>query len=95
MTAKCIVCGKTVAHTDQQEHLATNHLGPHYFWHDARKYKTMKPSMMVGDLKHLVHASAFYQMYEDRAGELIGLSDSVCVDLTRGPHFCSIPPATY
>lgn len=94
MSAQCIVCGKTVATTDQQEHLASNHLGPHYFWFDAKKYRTMKPSMPVTDLKRLAGASPLYTVFEDREGGDKAWGDSESVDLTRAPHFWAVPYAT-
>ncbi len=95
MSAQCIVCGKTVATTDQQEHLATNHLGPHYFWFDAKKHRTMKPSMTMGEIVVMVGASPMYLCYEDRDNVMRGIGHGEAVDLTCEPHFCAIPPATY
>lgn len=40
--AHCAVCGKVVATQDQDAHLKTNHLGPHCFWFDARKYQLQR-----------------------------------------------------
>jgi hypothetical protein len=96
----CIVCGKVVAETDTSEHLATNHLGPHYFWFDARRFKSSEPSMKIGEIVTLVGASPSYLVYEDRNGGRPGPSDDVgrgageWVDLTREPHFFAVPPAT-
>lgn len=94
MSRQCIVCGKTVIETDTKEHLANNHLGPHYFWFAARKFRTMEPSMLVSDLKKLVDAAPNEPVFEDRDDKLIPWGDGVCVDLTREPHFTAIPPAT-
>lgn len=95
MARQCIVCNKTVAATDVQEHLSANHLGPHYFWFDAREFRTMEPSMVVSDLKRLVDASPLYPVYEDRGGKQIPFGDGVAVDLTREPHFYTLIPATF
>jgi hypothetical protein len=102
-SATCVVCGKVVAVADRNEHLAANHLGPHYFWYNTKKFRTMEPSMRVRDLKKLVDApppSWLYRFIQDRNGGQAGppdnveWSDDVAVDLTREPHFFSVPPAT-
>ena len=95
MPAKCIVCGKEVAYTDQQEHLATNHLGPHYFWFDAKKFKSMEPSTTMAKIKALVGASALYPVCEEIGGKQVWRGDGEAVDLTHAPHFFAVPPATY
>lgn len=94
MSAKMYRLRETVATTDQQEHLATNHLGPHYFWFNARKHRTMKPSMTAADLKRLAHADQTYPVFEEREGGDIAYGDSIAIDLTREPHFYAVPYAT-
>lgn len=94
MSRQCIVCKKFVADTDVEEHLGANHLGPHYFWFNAQKYRTMSPSMEMSDVKRLANAGPLYQVFEERDGKDIYHSDSMNVDLTREPHFWAIPPAT-
>lgn len=94
MSRQCIVCKKVVADTDVEEHLGTNHLGPHYFWFDARKHRTMSPSMLMADVKRLADISPGYQAYEERDGCDIPWGDGMSVDLTHEPHFWAAPPAT-
>jgi hypothetical protein len=94
MTTTCIVCGKLVAFTDQDEHLKANHLGPHYFWFDARKFKTDKPSDTISAIKAVAGASPLYQVFEERDGGDLAWGDGQSVDLTHFPHFYAVPPAT-
>ncbi len=94
MSRQCIVCKKMVANTDVQEHLANNHLGPHYFWFNAKKYRTMEPSMPMVDLKRLANVPYEYQAFEEREGGDVYFGDSEAVDLTQGSHFWAAPPAT-
>lgn len=100
MSRVCTVCGKSVANTDVDEHLKTNHLGPHYFWFSAQRFRTHEPSMTVCDVKQLVNCSSSYQFFQDRNGgqpgtqDLVYFSDDQSVDLTREPHFSAVPPAT-
>lgn len=95
MSKQCAVCKKFVADADVEEHLGTNHLGPYYFWFDARKYRTMSPSMQIADIKKLADASPLYQVYEERDGGDIPWGDCEHVDITYEPHFFATPPATY
>lgn len=75
-TRKCAVCGKDVRDGDETEHLRTNHLGPHYFWFDAKKYRTERPSMTGGEIKQWVRQCERvpdyycngYQLYMDKRG---------------------------
>ena len=92
---QCIVCQQWVREGDEKEHLRASHLGPHYFWFDCRQFRTMEPSMTMGDIRKLVDAPTFYPVFEDRDGEEIPWGDGVAVDLTREPHFFAIPPATW
>jgi hypothetical protein len=91
----CLVCGLVLPPELQQDHLAVIHPGPHVFYHDARRFETLKPSMMVVELKKLVRCSVVYLLHEERDGREIFYSDGQAVDLTREPHFFSVPPATY
>jgi hypothetical protein len=90
----CAVCGKSVAITDQADHLKAHHLGPHYFWFDCREHRTLEPSMTVAALKKMANTNPTYYAYEEREGADIALSDAQAVDLTRRPRFYAIPPAT-
>lgn len=94
MSRTCVVCGKVVIETDIQEHLSAAHLGPHYFWFNAKKYRTMEPSMKIIEIVKMVDASTIYQVYEDRDGHEIPWSHGASVDLTQEPHFFALPPAT-
>lgn len=94
MSTVCAVCGKMVAPKDQKDHLQTQHLGPHYFWFDGKKHRTMKPSMTIFQLKKLLGSPVLYPVFEEREGGDIARSDSATVDLTQQPHFYSVPPAT-
>jgi hypothetical protein len=93
-TSKCAVCGKDIMPADFKDHLTTNHLGPHYFWCDGRKFRTMEPSMTGARIKALANASSGYQMFREQEGGDIPVSDGVAEDLTREPHFYAVPPAT-
>jgi hypothetical protein len=90
----CIVCGKKVPDGYQMDHLRSNHLGPHYFWFDAKRYTTMEPSMSMSEVKRLAGTSPMYQAYEERNGGDIPWGDAQSVDLTHEPHFYAAPPAT-
>lgn len=91
----CIVCGKQVVDGDEAEHLQSNHLGPHYLWFAARKFRTMEPSMTVAEIKKLVNAASGYQFFKERPGQDdLAVGDSESVDLTCEPHFWAAPPAT-
>ncbi len=95
MSTKCIVCGKDVAYTDQTEHLATSHLGPHYFWFDAQRFKSEKPSAMIKELKLIANISPGNQAFLEVPGATDrAIGDSENVDLTREPHLWAAPPAT-
>lgn len=92
----CIVCGRGYVASEEEEHLRNNHLGPFEFWFDMRKYKTRLPSMTVGELVKIADASLYNQVFQDLFGNGpdVPLSHSISVDLTREPHFYSVPPAT-
>jgi hypothetical protein len=90
----CIVCKREVPQGYEQDHLRVNHLGPHTFWFDMRKYITMEPSMRAMEVKRLADATPLYQMFEERDGKQVYFGDSESVDLTHGPHFFAVPPAT-
>jgi hypothetical protein len=95
VSESCIVCGAEVPKAEQATHLRYAHPGPFYFWHDARRFATASPSMLVGELKQLVGCTVTYPFHEERDGKEIYYSDGQAVDLTREPHFFSVPPATY
>lgn len=94
MSALCGVCGKLVRKEDQEDHLKDNHLGPHYFWWDATPYRTMKPSMLLRQLKELMKASPMNFTYLQADGGDKPIRDDDTIDLTRMPHFYSVPPGT-
>src|SRR5580704_17818336 len=89
MSRQCIVCGRTYANTDVEEHLANNHLGPHEFWFNMKKYITPLPSMTVGELVRLVDASPLRFVYLDKFGRGRDecMAHDTSVDLTNEPHF--------
>lgn len=91
---QCAVCKKEVRQGDETEHLRTNHLGPHYFWFDAREFRTDEPSMTGAELRKLVDASPHGHLIEDRDGKEIYYSDGQAIDLTHTPHFFILLPAT-
>lgn len=98
MAAYCAVCGKLVATTDQQEHLATNHLGPHYFWFDAKKYRTMEPSLPIDKILEIVggNLSGYQVFLESKDGTPdVGCPSGTTIDLTREPSLFAVPPATF
>lgn len=93
--SKCLICGvDRVTKADQEEHLATAHSGPHVFFYNMKEYRTDKPSMLVMELLKLVDGNTQYLFHEDRDGKEIYFSHAEAVDLTRRPHFFSVPPAT-
>src|ERR1019366_3032074 len=96
MSRQCVVCKRFYAENNLDEHLQNNHLGPHEFWFDMRKYKTSAPSMTIGELVKMVDASTINQVFEDMLGASpdVPLSHNMAVDLTREPHFYCVPPAT-
>lgn len=91
----CLICGEVVAPSSQMAHLQQIHPGPFVFWHDARRFTTHHPSMLVADLKHLVGCTVSYHLYQELDGKNIPFNDGNAVDLTREPHFYSLPPATF
>lgn len=94
--SKCLICGvERLGEADQAEHLAAAHAGPHVFFYDMREYRTQQPSMLVMELLKLVDGNPTYHFYEERDGRDIYFSHAEAVDLTRRPHFFSLPPATY
>jgi hypothetical protein len=90
----CAVCGKLVRQGDETEHLRTNHLGPHYFWFDARKYRTEEPSMTAGEIRKMVDCGWAGDVVEDREGKWIYYSNDTAIDLTHEPHLFKLLPAT-
>lgn len=90
----CVVCRREVPQGYEQDHLRANHLGPHVWWFDMRKYQTAEPSMTVAEIKRLANSSSGYQFFEERDGQQVYFGDSEAVDLTRSPHFFAVPPAT-
>jgi hypothetical protein len=94
--AACIVCGKVVAPQDQQDHLRSNHLGPHYFWLDGRRFRTVEPSMTGAQIKRLTDAPVMYPMFrEDGDWKETPIGDGIAVSLVGEPHFHCVPPATW
>lgn len=91
---QCIACGKLVRQGDETEHLRTNHLGPHYFWFDARQYRTEEPSMTGAELRKIANVSSHGHLVEDRDGEWIYYYDGQAIDLTHSPHLFVLLPAT-
>lgn len=92
---KCIVCGKGVARQDQLDHLRSNHLGPHYFWMDGRRFRTIEPSMTGAQIKHLTNAPSYPMFRDDGKGSYdFPVGDGVAVSLIGEPHFYCAPPAT-
>lgn len=91
----CAVCGKSVRDGDETEHLRSNHLGPHYFWIDAKKIRTMEPSLTGGAIKRLADTAPIYQLFLEKAdGKSVAIADDTAVDLTREPHLWAAPYAT-
>lgn len=96
MGTQCAVCKRTYAVEEQAEHLRNNHLGPHNFWFNAKKYKVTVPSMQVGELVKLADASPLYHVFRESDDDTpdVAFSHSECVDLTNEPRFYTVPPAT-
>jgi hypothetical protein len=74
---------------DQDEHLRSQHLGPHYFMFNCRHYRTDKPSMLCGDLIKLCDAIPTLHVYERREGKEIYYGHNEAIDLTRKPQLFS------
>lgn len=81
---------------EQAEHLRNNHLGPHEFWFDAKKFIVKVPSMTCGELITLAGVSPTNFVFREMPGDKpdIPISHSEVVNLTDEPHFYSVPPAT-
>lgn len=91
---QCVVCKRQVPQGYERDHLQANHLGPHQFWFNMRQYQTMAASMSAGDLKRMADAVMSRPVIEEREGGDHYYSDAEAVDLTRGSHFYTVPPAT-
>lgn len=95
---QCIICRARVPVGTEAAHLAQVHpspVGGFLFYHDERRYYTDRPSMQVTEVRRLVDSSPLYQFLVDQGGIDVALNDGQAVDLTREPHFYSVPPATY
>jgi len=100
--AACAVCGRVVAAHYQSDHLQSWHLGPHYFWMDGKRFRTMEPSMTGAEIKAFTN-SPNYHMYkqepwrEDKQFHTTDtadfISDGMSVSLVGEPHFYCVPPA--
>lgn len=92
---QCAVCHKMVAAHDQDEHLRSNHLGPHYFRLNGRPYRTTRPSMKSVDLKNALDLPGNSYLWEIRNGKEIDYDDYAGIDLTQQPqlflHFHQLP----
>lgn len=91
---QCVVCAKMVLPEDQEEHLKSQHLGPHYFWFNMRPFRTDKPSMRCGDFIKYVGADPSKHIYEERGHEQIFYGHSDAIDLTRRPQLFTYQYAT-
>lgn len=91
---QCVVCKREVPQGYESDHLAANHLGPHQFWFNMRKYQTIGASMSAADLKRMVNAVIGRPVFEEREGGDHYYSDAEAIDLTRCSHFYTVPPAT-
>lgn len=84
---QCAVCGKVVAPADQDDHLRSDHLGPHYFRLNGRPYRTMKPSMRcVEILRDLELPLMGAYLWEVRDGREVDYAHETAIDLTRQPQ---------
>jgi hypothetical protein len=93
--AACAVCGKVVYLGDQHDHLRSNHLGPHYFWMDGRKFRTLEPSMTGLELRDLTEAPLYPMFRDDGKGSYdFSVEDGCAVSLIGEPHFYCAPYAT-
>ena len=90
----CAICKKEVPQGYEQDHLQSNHLGPHTFWFEARKYVTEKPSMTVAEIMELAGSIRLAHFFEERDGKQIFYGHDTSVDLTHQPHFFILLPAT-
>lgn len=90
----CAVCKKEVRQGDETEHLRTMHLGPHYFWMEAREFRTEEPSMTGGEIIKMTNADPMGHLCEDRDGKWIYYSHGEAIDLTHRPHLFILLPAT-
>lgn len=94
LDARCVVCGKFVAAKDQDEHLRSQHLGPHYFYFNTRPYRTEHPSMRCGELVKLLDAHTDRSVYEERDGKRIDYGHCDAIDLTHVPQLFTDVSAT-
>lgn len=93
-TRECVVCRKPVPQGYEADHLAANHLGPHEFWFNMRRFQTKEASMSAAELKRLANAPMILPVIEEREGGDYYYYDAEAVDLTRGSHFYTVNPAT-
>jgi hypothetical protein len=94
--ATCVICGKLVAGEDQAEHLSTQHVGPYYFWLNAKLHKAPAPSLTAGQIKDRYSIVRSYQLIEWRNdGSRVEYGDGHAIDLTHRPDLHAIPPATW
>lgn len=102
---QCAVCKRSVPQGYESDHVAANHLGPHVFWFNMRKYQTMEPSMTALDLKKFVARED--KLYSENAIQGFVFEDRgkgwdhdpcytnvIAIDLTQTPHFYTMPGAT-
>lgn len=91
---QCVVCKRDVPQGYEGDHLAANHLGPHVFWFNMLQYQTMLASMSAAEIKRMGDTVPMRPLIEEREGGDHYYSDAEAVDLTRGSHFYTVPPAT-
>jgi len=93
---QCAVCGKEVAKADQDDHLRSQHLGPHYYWFCAQPFRTMAPSMRADDFLKMHDRPLPPQGFlcEDRDGKTIYYRMTDAIDLTHKPQLFILHSAT-
>ena len=93
--AICTVCKKMIRPEDQQEHLRTQHLGPHYFSYEGRDYITSEPSISTIELMKLIGDDRFdrelFEYIDDF--DRIYYHAGKHIDLTRRPKLWVDIPA--
>jgi hypothetical protein len=90
----CAVCGKAVANADQDEHLRSNHLGPHYFRLNGRPYRTVHPSMRCAEILRALDLPMNAYLWEMRDGKEVDYNHVTAIDLTGRPQlFLEIEPS--
>lgn len=82
----CAVCGKEVARADEEDHLRSAHLGPHYFHLNGRRYRTMHPSMRCEEILRILELPMNAYLWEARDGNEVDYGHEAAINLAGQPN---------